>query len=122
MNAKRPRLSGSSIIALEQIAEGRTYEQILSRFPDLTYLDIFTAAGEALELAAEERDDYAARLARMKQRYPRAYERWSKEDDTRLRTGITAATPIKEIARQLQRQPSAIRSHIAKLGLGDDFV
>jgi hypothetical protein len=41
-----PSLKSKVVLAL--IAEGRTYEQILSLHPELTYYDIFAAAREAL--------------------------------------------------------------------------
>jgi hypothetical protein len=40
--------SSKSRTVLALIAEGRTYEQILSLHPELTYYDIFAAAKEAL--------------------------------------------------------------------------
>lgn len=113
-------LSAQSRAVLEQIAEGRTYEQILSRYPDLTYLDVFAAAREALTLAGEEREDYAARLSQIKQRHPRAYERWTDDEDAQLRREVQRGAPVAEVAERLQRQPSAIRSRMAKLGVGED--
>jgi hypothetical protein len=119
--AGEPRgLSQKSIVVLEQIAQGRTYEQILSRFPDLTYLDIFAAARETLTVSGEEREDYGARLARIKQKHSRAYEPWTEVEDTQLKRAIEVGTPVGRIAEQLQRQPSAIRSRLSKLALGED--
>jgi hypothetical protein len=43
-------LSDQATTILELIAEGRSYDQILQRHPDLTYLDIFAAARAALKL------------------------------------------------------------------------
>lgn len=120
MARENQTLSAKAIIVLEQIAEGRTYDQILARHPDLTYLDIFAAARETLTLAAEERADYAERLARIKRKYPRAYDRWTDEEDARLRDGVQRGTAVSEIAKQLQRQPSAIRSRMAKLAIDKD--
>ena len=44
-------LSERSDIVLRLIQRGHSYEQILSLHVDITYLDIFAAAGEALRLA-----------------------------------------------------------------------
>jgi len=44
---ERPSPKSRTVLAL--IAEGRTYEQILSLHPELTYRDIFAAAQEAPE-------------------------------------------------------------------------
>ena len=113
-------LSEKSRRVLEQVAKGRTYEQILSRDPELSYLDIFASAREALTLAGEEREDYTARLARIKQRHPRAYERWTDDEDAQLRREVQHGAPVAMIAERLQRQPSAIRSRMAKLGIDED--
>ena len=59
-------LSAKTVTILEQIAEVRTYEQILARCLDYTYLDIFGAAREALRLGGKDCADYAARLAQIK--------------------------------------------------------
>ena len=115
-------LSSQARSVLEQIAEGRTYEQILSRYPELTYLDVFAAAREALTLVGEEREDYAARLARIKQRHLRAYERWTDDEDAQLKHAVQRGTPVAQIAKQLQRQPSAIRSRMVKLGIVDELA
>ena len=50
----RPALSPTSINVLRLIAEGRTYEQILTLCPELTYPDIFGAAREALAATGED--------------------------------------------------------------------
>jgi hypothetical protein len=50
---ERKKLSTRSTTVLKLIAEGRTYEQILTLCPELTYPDIFAAAREALEVSAE---------------------------------------------------------------------
>ena len=47
------KLSPQSALVLSRIAEGRTYEQILTLHPELTYPDIFGAAREALDAAGE---------------------------------------------------------------------
>jgi hypothetical protein len=48
---------------------------------------------------------------------PRAYEKWTEAEDAQLRQLFAAQTPPKEIARILQRQPSAIHSRLVKLNL-----
>ena len=58
--------------------------------------------------------------ARVAELHPRAYHRWTEEEDDELRTELESGDDVKTIARSHQRQPSGIRSRIAKLGLGDD--
>lgn len=120
MTAKKHSLSAKAVTILEHIAEGRTYDQILALSPDFTYLDIFETAREALNLGDGNRADYAARMARIKQRYPRAYERWTQKEDSELARLARDEIPVAELATRFQRQPSAIRSRLARLESSDD--
>jgi hypothetical protein len=114
------KLSDKSRAILEAIARGHTYEQILVQELAWTYHDIFQAASEALDLAefAGTRKDYEERLAEIKQAHPKAYQPWTSEEDVRLTERFRSAASLEELAREFQRQPSAIRSRLAKLSLG----
>ncbi len=117
-------LSPTTIAVLEMIAAGRTYEQILSAYPDLTYLDIFRAADEALNLAVREPaiQRPAHTLAEKRDRHPRAYEKWTDAEDAQLRSLVQAGNTVAQIAGQLQRNRGAIRSRIVKHGLVNDLT
>ena len=111
-------LSEKSHAILEAIAEGHSYEQILVQDLAWTYQDIFQAVAEALEaLKSGVGKSYDERMEEIRQAHPRAYEKWSDEEDDRLRQFFDSQTPVKEIARVLQRQTSAIRSRLVKLGM-----
>lgn len=62
----------------------------------------------------------AERLAEVRRRHPRAYEKWSPAEDDRLRRLYLAGVGIEQMARDLHRQPSAIRSRLSKLGLAGE--
>jgi len=49
--------------------------------------------------------------------YPKAYERWTSEEDEQLKTKYLEGIGVGELATLFQRQPSAIRSRLAKLRL-----
>jgi uncharacterized protein YciW len=104
---------------LEAIAQGHSYEQILAQDLAWNYHDIFRAAAEALDVAKAERGgkSYAQRMEEIRQAHPRAYEKWNAEEDERLRQLFRSGTRVKEIAHDLHRQPSAIRSRVTKLNL-----
>ena len=119
MTKRRSKLSPESVAILNCIAKGHTYEQILALHPDFTYLDIFDAAREALELDEQTSVTYEQRLAQIREAYPRAYEKWSYEEDAELERLVRSGRPIADIAGQLERQPSAIRNRIAKRNLGE---
>jgi len=49
--------------------------------------------------------------------FPRAYERWTEEEDRLLRQRLVAGATVQSLSEQHQRRPSAIRSRLRKLGL-----
>ena len=57
---------------------------------------------------------------KIRQRHPRAYEKWSAEEDERLRAQYGQGRDVSELAELLGRQPSGIRSRLIKLGLESD--
>ncbi len=57
------------------------------------------------------------RIAEIRKKHPRAYEKWSREEDKRLRSIFEEGQSINAIASQLKRQPGAITSRLRKLGL-----
>jgi hypothetical protein len=121
MSKPHPKLSASSIAVLEMIAAGSSYRQILTAYPELTYLDIFHAAKESLLLLDPTRHRSAYTLAQKRQRYPRAYEKWNEEEDGKLREFVNSGGTVAQIARRLQRNRGAIRSRIMKLNLVNEL-
>src|SRR5215208_6477736 len=112
--AESKRLSEKSIAVLSLIAEGHSYSQIVDGHQEISYHDIFNAAEEALRLAEPE-SDYHKRMAVIKSRYPRAYEKWSEREDADLQSMHEQRVTVAKIATQFERQPSAIRSRLEKL-------
>lgn len=111
--ARTSRLSDNATRVLKLIAAGHSYSQILEIEPRLTYKDIFAAAQEALDFD-EQPPPYDERILEIKRRYPRAYERWTREEDSELWERHRYGIPIDEIAAHLRRQPSAVRSRLEK--------
>ena len=85
------------------IAAGNTYEQILAAYPDLTYLDIFSAAGEALEALSRPAVTSCYQVVEIRKTYPRAYEKWTDAEEQRLRKLIDSGLTVAQIAIRLQR-------------------
>ncbi len=54
---------------------------------------------------------------KIRQKYPRAYVKWSREEDENLQNEYTSGQQIGELVNKFQRQPAAIRSRLQKLGL-----
>jgi hypothetical protein len=117
MTQKPSRLSAASVTVLTMIAKGHTYEQILAQNPELAYLDIFRAAQEALDATETIPSSYHERLAHVRQTYARAYEKWTAEEETTLAELVRGGLSEDDIAKRLQRQPTAIRNRREKLKL-----
>jgi serine/threonine-protein kinase len=67
---------------------------------------------DAIESGVED-----GRLAEIRRLHPRAYERWTTEEDLALTQARQAGESVASLAMKHQRQPSAIRSRLEKLGL-----
>src|SRR5215208_582032 len=101
--AESKRLSEKCIAVLSLIAEGHSYSQIVDGHHEISYHDIFNAAEEALRLN-EPQSDYEKRMATIKAKYSRAYEKWSEQEDEELRSMNQQGTPASKIAKQFNRQ------------------
>ena len=60
---------------------------------------------------------YWDRIKSVRERHPRAYERWNEAEEERLRHLHGQGRNVKQISKELQRQPGAVRSRLDKLGL-----
>jgi archaellum component FlaC len=56
---------------------------------------------------------------KIRQKYPRAYVKWSRDEDENLKNEYASGQKIGELANKFQRQPAVIRSRLQKLGLMD---
>jgi len=56
-------------------------------------------------------------LDEIRQKYPNAYEKWSSEEDGRLKEEYDAEMSIPDLARHFGRQKGAIRARLRKLGV-----
>lgn len=110
------RLSLKSEHILTLISQGHTYEQILGMNSNYTYMDIFAAAKEALELSNRKVSKDAG-IQKIREQYPRAYEPWTQEEENQLITLYHEGRSTNEISEIMERQPGAIRSRIEKLSL-----
>lgn len=132
--------SKTTLAVLRAIARGQRYEQILAAYPDLTHLDIFAAAAEALALiGATPLPDYKVNVvaptdpvqqppptaatiynehvAEVRRTCPRAYEKWTETEEAQLKEAFVEGKSEMYIAVLLQRQPGAVHSRLMKLGL-----
>lgn len=54
---------------------------------------------------------------KIRQHYPKAYTKWSSDDDELLRWKYDQGISIAELSQFFQRKPGAIRSRLKKLGI-----
>jgi len=116
------------------IAEGYSYDRILTASPALTMGDIMASADLARQVVEQLEDEHDnieihhsikfvfsqgkfVSLEKLRKKYPRAYQPWTVRDDNQLAEMFKKGARINDIAGQLQRQPGAIRVRLEKLGL-----
>jgi len=109
-------LSPRSICILNLIAQGHSMEQISKTHPQYGPEDVALAASEALvlnrnTLSREER------MKKIQQRYARAYEKWTEEEERFIVDLYNEGKTMREIAVISQRQPNAVKSRLERLGL-----
>ncbi|MCA9908398.1 MAG: hypothetical protein KC519_07095 [Anaerolineae bacterium] len=112
------QLSHKSVIILEMIARGHTYDDILRLHPQYTTMDIAIAAREILDHAHDQgvtMRKQPERFAEMRQSYPRAYVGWTDAEERELLDLYDSHTPVKDIALKLARRPSAVAQRLRKL-------
>ncbi|MEG4326735.1 hypothetical protein [Microcoleus sp. herbarium5] len=70
-------------------------------------------------LNADQKNGYRPKTQneKIRQKHPRAYVKWSQDEDENLKKEYASGQQIDELAQRFQRQPSAIRSRLQKLGL-----
>ncbi|MCZ0940630.1 MAG: RecQ family ATP-dependent DNA helicase [Caldilineaceae bacterium] len=70
----------------------------------------------------KEQNKPAYTVEEKRREHPRAYEKWSLEDDERLKEMYAAGHSIAELAKHFGRNNGAIRSRLKKLGLDKGVV
>ena len=125
LEIRKTEVSITDILGL--ISRGFPYERILFTLKNLTYEDIFRAAKIAKEIVElhlafkfrilEKTEQQHPNLEKIRQQYPRAYEKWLDEEETYVKNKYAEGFSIEELAELLHRQPGAIRSRLLRLGL-----
>jgi len=131
------RNSGVTITdILDMIGRGYAYSAIVERHKSLSLTDIMAAAWFAKELIEEyvttdERIEITAEIklrasgqkvvniSKIREQHPRAYEKWTPEEDKRLTGFFRSGLRVEQIVKELERQPGAISARLDRLGLID---
>lgn len=119
---------------LDLVGEGHTYEQILRIHLNLTMADIMAIAKFASDVISgyvtsdglikvnhntEFRlsGNRAFNLTEMRKEHPKAFVKWTTNEDNQLMALFKKGEGISQIAKIHQRKPGAIRARLDKLGL-----
>ena len=104
------RISGVGAVKLEQLGEEFLAEMVAyAREHEIEERPI-----------SSELPGSSSGFDNIRQRHPRAYEKWSAEEDERLRAQYGQGRDVSELAELFGRQPSGIRARLIKLGLESD--
>ena len=96
-------------------AEGKPHEHNRVMVFEENIVDFIHAVTEAMPFMRP--DAPPGRLSKLREKHPRAYAKWTPEDDARLKVEFVKGTSRAELAAIFERQPSAIKSRLQKLGL-----
>jgi DNA-binding NarL/FixJ family response regulator len=110
------KLSSRAEAILEMIARGYSYERILAEHKELTYLDLFAAAREVLDVIKTDQAGLE-KPAGVKGKPARAGKKWDEAEDKRLAELFRAGEPVARIAELLERREFAIQARLVKSGL-----
>ncbi len=119
---------------LDMISRGWTYEQILKEHPRLTVADIMASARFCAEfinrfliadgairidstIKITARRGQVVNLEQLREKYPRAYEKWDEVEEGKLLALFRQGKTFKEIAAALERNVGAIVSRLKRLDL-----
>lgn len=72
---------------------------------------------EILNISKHTTKSKAYNIEKIRREYPKAYAKWTEEEDARLRKEHTQGKSINELMDGFQRGRGAIRSRLEKLGL-----
>ena len=79
--------------------------------------EFFGCLKEITEFLGLNKSETTDRLEEIRQTHPNAYKKWTPEEDAQLKESYTQGLGIDALAETFQRQSSAIRSRLTKLGV-----
>lgn len=80
--------------------------------------DTFIAAfDKTITFLGKRQKPKSSKLEELRKEHPKAYTKWSSDEDEVLKVKFSEGMSVAELAQFFQRQPGAIQSRLAKLGL-----
>jgi hypothetical protein len=72
---------------------------------------------KTIDFIRKSQEPSSSSIEKIREQHPKAYTKWSSDDDEELRSKYDQGISIAELSQFFQRQPSAIRSRLVKLGI-----
>lgn len=107
--------SGKRYVVIKQ--SGSSGENEVLRFLEQDVGDLIRALRQIKKHLAAENPQLHSSYARVKREYPRAWSRWTAEDEAILRRCHHAGDTLEAMAGRLQRHPKSIHRRLKKLEL-----
>ena len=101
-----PRVRGTIMVFEDHLTEFRRAARAAMQF-------LGRGAPQASPRVAKPR---SLDVTSIRRAHPRAYDKWTAEEEANLKALAAKGRSIKELAAEFQRQPGAIRSRLARLG------
>lgn len=104
------RIHGVGSVKLDQY--GDEFMAVITQYTQARSL-----TGHMSNTQTNSDDDKSYSVDTIRQKYPKAYEKWSTSEDERLMRQSRIGLSIAELSAMFERGPSAIRSRLARLGI-----
>ena len=103
------------VISESRQSGGEAYEHNRVMVFEEHILALHQGIEKAIQFLERQNKSKAYGVQEIRRKYPKAYVKWTKEEDVRLSNEYSKR--VSELADSFQRRPGAIRSRLQKLGL-----
>jgi hypothetical protein len=108
---------GSHFLSISEVPRGGSRERSWI-LVDETYVDALrNALGEITQKLQEQKPLKSYTVEEKRRDHGRAYKRWTREEDDRLREAYARGSGIEHLARDHGRAPTAVLSRMYQLGV-----
>ena len=114
-DAKQSKDGTRYLVISESRQKGSSYEHNRVMIFEENLQEFAQGFNKVLQFLGSNSKPYNVDVVR--QKYPKAYEKWTPEEDEQLKMSFREGVSVKDMAIFFQRRRSAVRSRLSKLGL-----
>ncbi|MGI6379225.1 MAG: hypothetical protein ACOX2R_00405 [Anaerolineae bacterium] len=103
------------LIISETQTVGRAYDHHQIAIPEEHLPSFAESLRNVREMLGQDVRAYS--IAKIRETHPRAYAKWSPEEEAQLRERYLRGASVSDLAERFERQPGAIAARLARLGL-----